>query len=55
MKAYNVYLNGKWINRVFWEDNSNQDEVKKSLIEHDGYNPNITVRQKHYQSTRKGK
>lgn len=45
MKAYDVYLNGKHIDTVFWVDNSDADEVKHSLINHDGYDKRIIVKQ----------
>jgi hypothetical protein len=43
MKAYQVLLNGHEIDIVFWVDNSTEDEVKRSLINHDGYDPRIVV------------
>lgn len=45
MQAFNVKLNGKQIDRVFYSDSAKVDcdEVKRSLVDHDGYNPNITV------------
>ena len=47
MKAYNVYMNGRKIDTVFWVDNSTSEEVKRNLIDHDGYDPSINVRQSH--------
>ena len=50
MNAYDVYLNGKLIDTVFWNKTCDGggkitvDDVKQSLINHDGYNPNIIVR-----------
>ena len=50
MTAYNVYLGKKKIDTVFWNDKCDggapitAEDVKKSLIEHDGYNPRIEVR-----------
>lgn len=41
--GYNVYLNGKLIDTVFFTDYT-VEEVEKSLINHDGYNPNIIVK-----------
>lgn len=41
---WNVYLNGKWIDSVSFVQGGTREEVKKSLVEHDGYNPNITVK-----------
>lgn len=45
MKAYKVWLNNKHIDTVFWVDNSDKEEVKRSLINHDGYDPDIQVTQ----------
>jgi hypothetical protein len=44
--AYDVFQNGKIIDTIFYDANSNVscDEVKKSLIEHDGYPDNIIVK-----------
>ena len=44
MKAWNVCLNGKIIDTVFYDDDSDAEEVRRSLIDHDGYDPEITVR-----------
>ena len=49
MKAYNVYLNGRKIDTVFWNDRCDGGapitaaDVKHSLIDHDGYDPQIIV------------
>lgn len=43
MKAYDVYLDGKEIDTVFYGDNSTADEVKQGLINHDGYSSDIVV------------
>lgn len=48
MKAYRVYLEDDYgneteVDTVFWCDNSDADEVKRSLINHDGYDPAIVV------------
>ena len=45
MKAYKVWLGNKHIDTVFWVDNSDKEEVKRSLINHDGYDPAIEVTQ----------
>jgi len=47
MKTFNVYLNGKKIDTVFWSGPCDSEEVKRSLINHDGYDPAINVRQDH--------
>lgn len=46
MDAFNVYLNGKLIDIVFYskECKEKAEDVKRSLINHDGYNSNIVVR-----------
>jgi hypothetical protein len=43
---FNVYLNGRLIDEICYIRSANVDraEVKKSLVEHDGYDPNIVVR-----------
>jgi hypothetical protein len=43
-RAFTVYLNGKEIDTVFWVRTATVDEVKRSLINHDGYDPNIVVK-----------
>lgn len=43
MKAWNVYLDGKNIDTVFYNDDIDAEEVKRGLVDHDGYDPNITV------------
>ena len=43
MTAWDVYLNGKWIDTVF-DMEKDADEVKRSLINHDGYDWRIVVR-----------
>ena len=43
MKAYDVFLNDEEINTVFWVNNSDAEEVRRSLINHDGYDPAIVV------------
>jgi len=42
--AYDVYLNGKLIDTVFQSDPSNPEDVKRSLINHDGYDSGIVVK-----------
>jgi hypothetical protein len=43
---WDVYLNGKLIDSVPYEKNCDKEYVKKSLIEHDGYDPRIVIRKK---------
>lgn len=40
--AWDVFLNDEEIDTVF-DDEEDPEEVKRSLVEHDGYDPNITV------------
>ena len=42
MKAYDVYLNGIKIDRVFF-NSDDADEVRRSLIGWDNYDSEITV------------
>ena len=46
MKTFDIYLDGKKIDTVFYSnsDNVTIDEVKQSLINHDGYNVRIKVK-----------
>jgi len=46
-KAFDVYLRGRKIDTVFYGHNSmvTADEVRRSLINHDGYDSGIVVRQ----------
>ena len=43
MIAWNVYLNGKLIDTVF-DMEKDANEVKRSLVNHDGYDSRIVVR-----------
>ena len=43
-QAWNVYLNGKLIDTVFFTPDMGADDVKRSLVNHDGYDSGITVR-----------
>lgn len=45
MKTFDVYLGWKLIDTVFYSKHVNVDvaEVKKSLVDHDGYDPRIVV------------
>lgn len=47
-QAFDVYLNGKEIDTVFYSVDAKVDveEVKKSLVDHDGYNPKIVVKKR---------
>lgn len=43
-QAWNVYLNGKLIDTVFCSHGGSAADVRRSLINHDGYDVSITVR-----------
>jgi len=43
-QAWNVYLGEKQIDTVFFEADCSGEYIKDSLINHDGYNPNIFVK-----------
>lgn len=42
--AYDVFHNGRNIDTVFYGHHEDPEEVKKSLVNHDNYHPNITVK-----------
>jgi hypothetical protein len=46
--AFDVFLRGKNIDTVFYSPTSNvtTEEVKRSLVDHDGYDSRITVRRR---------
>jgi hypothetical protein len=46
--AFNVYLNGRLIDTVFYSKGTNvtADDVRRSLIDHDGYDSRIVVRKR---------
>lgn len=46
MKAYDVFLGGREIDTVFWVDNSDAEEVRRALVNHDGYDSRIIVRER---------
>ena len=46
-QAWNVYLNGKLIDTVFYAPDCDAEHVRRGLIDHDGYDPAITVRRSH--------
>jgi hypothetical protein len=43
-QAWNVYLHGKLIDTVFNDPRDTREEVKKSLVNHDGYDSEIIVK-----------
>jgi hypothetical protein len=43
MVFWNVYLNGRCIDSVPYTESCDAEYVRKSLIDHDGYDPRIKV------------
>jgi len=43
--AWNVYLNSKLINTVFFTSDCDADYVYRALVSHDGYDSRIVVRE----------
>lgn len=43
MIAWNVFLDNKWIDTVFYTRDCDAQYVRTSLVNHDGYNPRIKV------------
>lgn len=41
--AWNVSLRRKHIDRVYFNANIPKEDVKKSLVDHDGYDPEIKL------------
>jgi hypothetical protein len=48
-KPYNVYDNNILIDKVYFIEGMTEEEVKKSLVEHDNYPANIIVKERKYQ------
>lgn len=44
MQAWNVYRNGKWYSRVYFSSSITREEVTRSLIDHDYYPSDISLR-----------
>ena len=44
LHAYDVHHAGKHIDTIFYGSHEEPESVKKSLVDHDGYHPNITVK-----------
>lgn len=44
MQAWNVYLNGRNIDKVFFVEDMSAEDVKRSLVNHDGYHQDIFVK-----------
>lgn len=45
LRTYKVFLNGKHIDTVFYVYNIDAEEVRRDLIDHDGFDEKITVTQ----------
>jgi len=43
MTAWEVFLGSKWIDTVFFDNSCTHDEVRTSLINHDGYPVGIEI------------
>lgn len=43
MNAWNVFLNGEHIDTVWYDSDMGYEQVTRSLVDHDGYNPRIVV------------
>lgn len=43
-QTFDIYLHNKHIDTVFFDEDMTAEEVKRSLINHDGYHPKIVVR-----------
>lgn len=44
MQAWNVFLDKCWQDRVYFDADMGADQVKRALVNHDGYPSNITVK-----------
>lgn len=43
MKAWDVYFRGRWLDTVFYTPDCDAGYVKRTLVNHDGYPPDIVV------------
>jgi len=41
--GYDVFIENEWVDGVFFTSEQDAEEVRKSLVEHDGYDPRIEV------------
>jgi hypothetical protein len=48
LHAYQVHHNGKHIDTVFYGSHEDPADVKKSLVNHDGYDPGITIKKEKF-------
>lgn len=44
MTPWNVYLNNRRIDTLFTTAGCDRESVRRSLVDHDGYDPRIVVR-----------
>jgi len=42
--SWNVYRQGRWIDRVWYDNSCDAEYVRTSLIDHDGLPSDITVK-----------
>jgi len=40
---FDIYLHGRHIETVYYDEDMAAEEVRKSLINHDGFNTNIVI------------
>jgi hypothetical protein len=43
MNAWNVYLNNRLVNTIYFDKDMTAEDVRSSLVNHDGYSINIRV------------
>jgi hypothetical protein len=43
MVAFDVFIEGKWIDRVYFEFGTEKEYARTTLIEHGGYDPRIAL------------
>ena len=43
MNGWDVWLDGEWMDTVFYDSDCDEDYVRRGLIDHDGYDPGILV------------
>jgi hypothetical protein len=43
-KEVKIYLHGKHIETVFYDDDCNKNYILNGLINHDGFNPEIKIK-----------
>jgi hypothetical protein len=41
--VFKVYMNKEWVDTVFYSSSMTAEEVRRSLINHDGYSESIRV------------